>query len=605
MKYLDYWTYLILSLLKLYLFSVLTTSAFTFHFFLVNVGMILMMTSWALLVRPNVRRWILLASLFLHSTLLISDAWYYRYFGNVLSVALLSDAGQMGDVGGGFLTLIQATDFLFFADLLVFGAIVMYRKRHPVRETRGLRAAGLGLLAGLMLYSVPLIVNYPPDDRTAISNMREYYKYGFWGYHGLDAARGLRDGAGLGTAVTDVDQSNVAALSSATVSASSDTNVIVVQLESFQASVIGQVINGQDVTPSLNALRDEMLYFPNVYHQTHEGRTSDAEFTVNTSLYPVKSGSVYTQYADHTFDALPKRLKAAGYDTAAMHAFDKTFWNRDNFYDNIGFNHFFSAEDYPDGEVIGMALNDQDFLTESVRFMETLEQPFYSFVVALTSHTPYDIPDREKRLDLSGYDDPLLQNYYHTVHYVDTAVGLMVDTLKTNGMWDDTLVVFYGDHDNGLTAPGDEMAEKEGAMSVTEVFTLDRAVPLYIKPAGLARGEVMQASGGQLDFAPTILELLGMTPGYMLGSSLLDDEPNLTVFRNGSFRYDDVYFDPDLTKPFGAGTCYAIDSGDPLPFDACAPYIDEAADQLRLSDIIVEKDALSALTQTDKQAAPD
>ncbi|MCC5893432.1 LTA synthase family protein [Exiguobacterium sp.] len=605
MKYLDYWTYLFLSLLKLYLFSVLTTSAFTFHFFLVNVGMILMMTSWALLVRPNVRRWILFTSLFLHSTLLISDAWYYRYFGNVLSVALLSDAGQMGDVGGGFLTLIQATDFLFFADLLVFGAIMMYQNRHPLRETRGRRTAGLGFLAGLMLYSVPLIVNYPTDDRAAISNMREYYKFGFWGYHGLDVARGIRDVAGLGKSLTDVDQSNVFALSQTAVSVSSDTNVIVVQLESFQTSVIGQVINGQDVTPNLNALRDEMLYFPNIYHQTHEGRTSDAEFTVNTSLYPVKSGSVYTQYADHTFDALPERLKAAGYDTAAMHAFDQTFWNRDNFYDNIGFNHFFSAEDYPDGEVIGMALNDQDFLTESVRFMETLEPPFYSFVVALTSHTPYDIPDREKRLDLSGYDDPLLQNYYHTVHYVDTAVGLMIDALKANGMWDDTLVVFYGDHDNGLTAPGDEMAEKEGATSVTDAFSLDRGVPLYIKPAGLTHGEVIQASGGQLDFAPTILELLGMAPGYMLGSSLFDDEPNLTVFRNGSFRYGDVYFDPDLTKPFGAGTCYAIDSGDSLPLDACAPYIDEAADQLRLSDTIVEKNALSEFKQLDAQAAPN
>lgn len=605
MKYLDYWTYLLLSLLKLYLFSVLTTSAFTFHFFLVNVGLILMMTSWALLVRPNVRPYILLTSLFLHSTLLISDTWYFRYFGNLLSVALLSDAGQMGDVGGGFLTLIQVTDFLFFVDLLLFGCVLLYRKRHPVKASNGKRAAGLLFLTGLLVFAVPLYVNYPKDDRAPISNMREYYQFGFWGYHGLDAFRGIRDGVGYGEALTERDQAILSTLSSADVNASSDTNVIVIQLESFQSSVIGQVINGQEVTPNLNALREEMMYFPNVYHQTHEGRTSDAEFTVNTSLYPVKSGSVYTQYADHTFDALPERLKAAGYDTAAMHAFDKTFWNRDNFYQNIGFNHFFSAEDYSDGEVIGMALNDQDFLTESVRFMDTLEQPFYSFLVALTSHTPYDIPDREKRLDLSGYDDPLLQNYYHTVHYVDTAVGLMVDTLKANGMWDETLIVFYGDHDNGLTAPGDEMAEKEGAMSVTETFTLDRAVPLYIKPPGLTRGEVIQTSGGQIDFAPTILELLGMTPGYMLGSSLLDDVPNLTVFRNGSFRYENVYFAPDLTKPFGAGTCYAVDSGDPLPFDACEPYIDQAADQLRLSDTIIEKDALSRFKQTETQAAPN
>ncbi|WP_396128826.1 sulfatase-like hydrolase/transferase [Exiguobacterium mexicanum] len=122
-------------------------------------------------------------------------------------------------------------------------------------------------------------------------------------------------------------------------------------------------------------------------------------------------------------------------------------------------------------------------------------------MVALTSHTPYEITDKEKRLDLSGYDDPLLEDYYHTVHYSDAAVGLMVEQLKANGTWDDSLVVFYGDHDSGLTAAGDEMAMKADADSTVELFQLDRSVPLFIKPAGLERGQTVQASGGQVDLA--------------------------------------------------------------------------------------------------------
>ncbi|WP_214833305.1 LTA synthase family protein [Exiguobacterium sp. s152] len=608
MKYLDYWSYLSLSLAKLFLFSLLTASAFDVSFLFINLATILMMTSWALLVKPQTRRWILLASLFLHSTLLISDVWYYRYFGNLLSVALISDIGQMDDVGGGFLTLIQAPDFILFTDLLIYSAVLVYMKRHPVTESKrlGRRLAGAGFLVGLIVFTVPTTMHYAEADnrKSPISNMREYYQLGFWGYHGLDTFRGLRDALNLGDDLTEREHNQIEALVTEPVEATADTNVIVVQLESFQTSVIGQTVNGQELTPNLNALRDEMLYFPNFYHQTHEGRTSDAEFTVNASLYPVKSGSVYTQYATNTFDALPEQLRRAGYDTAAMHAFDKEFWNRANFYEQIGYNHFFHQDDYPTEPVIGMAVGDKEFLTTSVDLLDTLDEPFYSFMVALTSHTPYEIPDEEKRLDLSGYDDPLLEDYYHTVHYSDTAVGLMVEQLKADEKWDNTLVVFYGDHDSGLTVAGGEMAVKADADSTVDLFQLDRSVPLFIKPAGLERGQTVQASGGQVDLAPTILDLLGMTPTYMLGSSLLDDEPNLTVFRNGSFRYDDLYFVPDLTEPVGSGMCYSVETGDDLPLQTCEPYIDQAVEQLRLSDTIVVKDALSDFTPNDKQAAP-
>lgn len=609
MKYLDYWTYLSLSLTKLFIFSLLTASAFDIRFLFINLATILMMTSWALFVKPKTRRWILLASLFLHSTLLISDVWYYRYFGNLLSVALLSDIGQMGDVGGGFLTLIQAPDFILFTDLLVYAGILIYMKRHPVQESNriGRRLAISGFLIGLILFTVPTAIHYvaPENRQTSISNMREYYQFGFWGYHGLDAFRGIGDAFQIGRDLTEEEQVNIEALAPDRVEMTApDTNVIVVQLESFQTSVIGQTINGQQLTPNLNALRDEMLYFPSFYHQTHEGRTSDAEFTVNTSLYPVQSGSVYTQYGDHTFEALPERLRQVGYDTAAMHAFDKDFWNRANVYDNIGFNRFFSKDDYPQAPVIGMAVGDKEFLTTSVDHLDTLDEPFYSFMVALTSHTPYEIPDDEKQLDLSGYDETLLQDYYHTIHYSDAAVGLMVEQLKEEGRWNDSLVVFYGDHDSGLTAPGEEMAEKANADSTVELFKLDRAVPLWIKPAGLNEGRTLETSGGQVDLAPTILELLGLTPYSMLGASLLDDEPNLTVFRNGSFRYDQVYFASDLTQSIGSGTCYAVESGDELPLSMCEPYIERAADQLRLSDAIIKKDGFANRKDNETQAAP-
>ncbi|MDS8902161.1 sulfatase-like hydrolase/transferase, partial [Streptococcus pneumoniae] len=110
-----------------------------------------------------------------------------------------------------------------------------------------------------------------------------------------------------------------------------------------------------------------------------EGRTSDAEFVINTSLHPLRTGSVYTRFPDSTFAPLPETLRKGGYDTAAMHAYEASFWNRNTVYEHIGFSRFFSEKDYPDTEKIGMAINDEDFFRTSVEHIQKLEEPYYAF----------------------------------------------------------------------------------------------------------------------------------------------------------------------------------------------------------------------------------
>ncbi|MDQ0428681.1 phosphoglycerol transferase MdoB-like AlkP superfamily enzyme [Planomicrobium stackebrandtii] len=608
MKFLEYWIYLLLSISKLFLFSLYAGTEFPFSFFVLNLASIVVLSSWTLLLGSKKRRWVLLALLFLHSTLLVSDLWYYRYFSDLLSIALLSDITQMSDVGGGFLTLIQMKDILFFADLLIFSVVLFaIRNRQDLVSRRQKRVfAGGGAALGLALFVIPLAASYTNEEEwlvdEPISNMREYYQLGFWGYHGLDFAQGVGS-LFKNDSVTAEEESQIRKLNPNTPSAVSDSakpNIIVVQLESFQTSVIDQQVNGQELTPNLNALKEETLFFPSFYHQTHEGRTSDAEFITLTSLHPLKSGSVYTQYADNEFDALPELLKAAGYDTAAMHAFEKDFWNRDDFYQNIGFNQFFSQTDFPDNQEIGMALNDEDFLTTSIELAEQLKEPYFAFMVALSSHTPYEIPAELEQLDLTGYEDPLLKGYYETIHYVDGAVGLMIEELKQKDMWDDSLVVFYGDHDSGLTQPRSEMAKELGAETEVELFELDHQVPLFIKQPNTDKGTTIEDTGGQIDIAPTILDIVDIEPSYMLGQSLLDEDSNLTIFRHGAFRYEEFYFEPDLTKPGGSGTCYETASGEEVGIEQCSEQIETAADQLRISDLIIQKNALQKIGQSEK-----
>ncbi|TKD72389.1 LTA synthase family protein [Pseudalkalibacillus hwajinpoensis] len=594
----DYWIYVLLSILKIYLFSFYTNTAFGVSFIFLNLAGILVLSSWTLLINVKKRPWILFTLLFLHSTLLLSDLWYYRYFNDLLSLSLLSQMLQMSDVGGGFMTLIQSKDFLFFMDLVIFSFIIFFmrKKGRTVASKKKRRFAGITLATGLVLFVTPLYMSYLDKEKwlvePSISNMREYYHLGFWGYHGADLLKVVNRSFNEDKTVMVNSQINQPLNQEPGIESSDKPNIILVQLESFQDSVIGKKINDQVLTPNLNKLKEESLYFSSFYHQTHEGRTSDAEFITNTSLYPLKSGSVYTRYPTNEFGALPELLGKAGYETAAMHAFHEEFWNRNRVYENIGFDHFFSDKDYPDGNKIGMALNDERFFTSSIEHMEEMNEPFFAFMVALTSHTPYEIPEDERVLDLSGYDNSLLKSYYQTVHYVDQSVGVMIDELKQKNMWDDSLVIFYGDHDSGLTKPGREMAEKANAESSVDYFELDRQVPLFIKRPNSERGKVINTNGGQIDIAPTILDILEIKPPYMMGDSLLNDKPNLTVFRDGSFRYQDLYYKPDLTKDIGEGTCYSVSTEKEVSIEQCEKQVDEVGDQLRLSDQIIEKNAL-------------
>ncbi|PIB65619.1 hypothetical protein AOA60_03020, partial [Pseudomonas sp. 2822-17] len=72
-----------------------------------------------------------------------------------------------------------------------------------------------------------------------------------------------------------------------------DMNVVVVSLESVESFVIGETMNGEEITPFLNELIEDSFYFENFYYQTGQGKTSDAEFLINNSSYPLGRGAVF------------------------------------------------------------------------------------------------------------------------------------------------------------------------------------------------------------------------------------------------------------------------------------------------------------------------
>jgi len=118
-------------------------------------------------------------------------------------------------------------------------------------------------------------------------------------------------------------------------------NVIIIQVESLENAVINKTIGGQEITPGLNKLAKDGLYFDNFYAQVGPGNTADAEFSTMNSLYPLSDDVVFIAYAKNQYLALPKLLKNNGYGTYSLHGDVPTFWNRANIYPGLGYQKSF------------------------------------------------------------------------------------------------------------------------------------------------------------------------------------------------------------------------------------------------------------------------
>jgi phosphoglycerol transferase MdoB-like AlkP superfamily enzyme len=596
----------------------------------VNLGAMLLATCWTALLGPRARITALVVLDLLLSTVILSDLVYFRYFKDFISVPVLLQAGQVGALEESISSLIIYKDAIYFADLpiAVLLALWVYRRHSPGRRpklpgTRPVRlairvvTAGLAFIIGYQLIAIPVAEQKKGWAAGLFEgnwwNIPIYNVTGLFGFHGYDVYRYAKENW-LGGGLTDEQVQEVKdwmdqrrSLQQQTESeplfgAYKGKNVLVVQAEAFQSFLIQQKVGGEEITPNLNRLIEQSAYFPNFYHQTANGRTSDADFATSCSLQPVSSGSVFIRFAGHQFECLPQVLKSAGYDATVHHAYDGSFWNRNNMYHNMEYDKFYTIKDFNIDEPLGWSLGDKSFVRQTVQqIVDRGKSPFYAMAITLSSHHPYAIGQHE--LDIGELNGTLLGDYVQAAHYVDEAIGELIDELKSANLWENTILVFYGDHDNSISNWDDY--EKLFGRPVTELEknTILKKVPLIIHLPSDEHAGVYDKAVGQLDTLPTILGLLGIStqPYHWMGVSAFSEAAKPVVFRNGGFTDGNVWFVPDNDGILGHGVCYSMTDGSELDLAACQPGAKEARTELAISDRIVEHDLVPVLQEMDSE----
>ncbi|MEG0471980.1 MAG: sulfatase-like hydrolase/transferase, partial [Solibacillus sp.] len=181
-----------------------------------------------------------------------------------------------------------------------------------------------------------------------------------------------------------------------------------------------------------------------------------------------------------------------------------------------------------------------------------------------------------------------LNRYFQTVRYLDESVKEFFDDLKEQGIYENSIIVMYGDHYGISENHNKAMAQYLGKEEITPMDNaLLQSVPLYIHIPGSNDGQVMDNVSGQIDIRPTILHLLGIdtSKDMQLGADLFSEEhEDFVIFRDGRVITDKVVYAGDV--------CYDRGTGEETEIENCQPYIDRATTELQYSDAIINGDLL-------------
>ncbi len=488
---------------------------------------------------------------FFISIIMAVDLVYYSYAGKLPAVGLLSMTGQLGAVTASIEELISFKALFSLLDLPIWIVILAVRK--PFRAYRRFPIPGfVGLVTGsafIVFFGVSILICTLLGTFSAAYMPNEMLVY-----HGTDLGEILfpeeeRD-------VDWIQYSSSPDKDNPYFGVAKDKNVFVIQVEALQSFLIGKEYMGQEITPVLNSLiENDSLYFENYYYQVGAGNTSDAEFAVNNSLYPQDDKASYNAYASNDYFGLPYLLKANGYSTAtAFHGYYGDFWNRNNAYVTQGFDDYISYEDFivrddfDESQLRTMGISDRAMFNETLEIVKTYEEPFYSFIITLSSHHPFALPFSDRYIDADNMSPTLVNLYIQSVCYFDKVLGEFLDGLRKAGLYDNSVFVIYGDH---YAIPQADKYDEQVESITGEVYDVRERfnVPLIFHIPGLGEAKTFDTVGSHVDVLPTLLCLTGIhnDKSVMFGHNLLNEDYEgivyeLTHMQKGSFITKDIIY---------------------------------------------------------------
>lgn len=552
---------------------------------------------------------------------LISNSIYYREFTDFVTVnTMLASSKVSAGLGAAALELFRPWDVIYILDFPILAFFFFKKWIRMDNRPFNKRASFAVTSLSAMLFSANLFLAEIDRPELLTRGFSNYYVVralglpAFLGYSANQTYAANKERSKASEAdlkpVEEYIQQHYAKANLEYFGMAKGRNVIYIHLESFQQFLIDYKLKVDDkeyeVTPFLNSLyhSKETFAFSNVFNQVKAGKTSDAETMIETGLFGLNQGSFMVNYGGtNTQQAAPFILSKNGYNSSAVfHGNAGSFWNRNTAYKQWGYNYFFDASYFTkqnSSNSFQYGLNDKYMLKDSIKYLERLQQPFYTKFITVSNHYPYttSLSGDDLGFPLAKTQDETINGYFATANYLDSSIKAFFDYLKESGLYKNSIIVLYGDHYGISNSRNPALAPLLGKNSETwssyDNAMLQR-VPYMVVIPGMDKGGIIDTYGGEIDMLPTLEHLLGIESNKFLqvGQDMLSPEHDQIV----AFRSANYFVTPEYTSY--SGRTYYTKTGEEItnPDEKTKEELDkirEAANlQLKISDSIQTGDLL-------------
>lgn len=592
-------TYLILAVCGAVILREVTVgNAFDFKPFCIDIGVVLLIGSIGYLIKPHNQYKYFFTWLIIFTVIEIINSIYFTFYEGFASLSQLSTLSQTETVADSIFVKLRVIDFIYILQPLIFYYIhnhlktsSYYNLLDKIEKKKTMFVVTVCLSAIFLIYSFTTATK--TDYSRLTKNWNRSYvveRFGIIMYQFHDIYQtiiprinslfGEDEAREMFNAYFDDEENLKYNYENKYTNILKGYNIIYIHMESMQNFLMDLKFNGEEVTPNLKKLSKEGMFFSNFYPQISIGTSSDAEYIMLTGLLPSTGGTVFVNHANNKFNTLATNLKEEGYYTFSMHGNSAVMWNRNNVHPNLGYTGMYYRDTFvydPKTDVVGLGINDKMFFKQAVEKLEEIENTYENYfgtLITLSNHSPFS-PNDAFTLDINDYyTDPKtgvqtsscylcnrdVGKYIVSSHYADEALGDFINYIKESSAFDNTVFVFYGDHDAKISykdmnylynydyLTGDLKEEDDPTFKVYDSYDhqLNKKTPLIIwtKNSRLKKiftGEVKTIMG-MYDAAPTLYNMLGIDNKYTLGHDIFNiGDNNIVVFPSGNYLTNKVY----------------------------------------------------------------
>lgn len=291
-------------------------------------------------------------------------------------------------------------------------------------------------------------------------------------------------------------------------------NIILITVESLSADYLGYFGNTENLTPNLDKIAEESLFFTDVY--ASGTRTVYGLTAITLSIPPIPGNAIARLPQNNGLFSLGSALNTKGYDSRFIYGGYGYFDNMNNFFSGNGYGIIdranFNAEEISFANIWGIA--DADVYNRVLKEADAAHagnKPFFHMVMTTSNHQPFTYPDEK-------IDIPSGKGRRGGVKYTDYAIGEFIANAKNHAWFDNTIFVIVADHTAGSS----------GKMELTP----DRHhIPMMFYAPKLIKPQIMAKFASQIDLAPTLMGLMNMTyDSRFYGRDLMRDEGKPRAF---------------------------------------------------------------------------